>query len=40
LIKTDVQLFGGFSIKSKSDKIPSNEWVITFDKVHAIEPSI
>jgi hypothetical protein len=39
-IKTDTQLFGGFSIKSKNDKIPSNEWVIIFDKVHSIEPSI
>lgn len=39
-IKTDTQLVGGFEITSKNNKIPSNEWVVTFDRVHPVEPHI
>lgn len=39
-IKTDTQILGGFEVQPKDNKLPSNEWVLTFEKAPATEPTI
>ena len=35
--KAEAEITAGFIVKSKTDKLPSNEWVITFEKVPPVE---